>query len=320
VEKLLVTRPDTLIGANTAAVLADRMDVIAPDAPVLTETANSQSADGEAAWIAEAIRRERPTLVVHSGPTAWSGWDVSGTDGVRVDARCNPTVEASFIAAAAAACRDVGAKLIVATTDAVFSGPRMFHAEEGQSWAATAFAKTARAVEQGLNDGQTLVLRGHVYGWMPQGGATNYAERMFHALTAELPYRVDARRHASPILATDFVRLAYEAYRAGLTGLWNVSGAERTSPHRFAAELAAALGVPGCNVRLEALPGAERRLYLDETSLNVGAIRKRLNRPLPMLREGLTRFVDEAFNGYRDRWNAGNANANNAVVLQAQAA
>jgi dTDP-4-dehydrorhamnose reductase len=124
---------------------------------------------------------------------------------------------------------------------------------------------------------------------------------MLHALTAELPCKVDARRHATPILATDFVRIAYEACRAGLSGLFHLAGAERTSPHRFAAELAATLGVPGCNVRLEPTDERIRARRLDETSLNIGELRRRLDRPLPMLREGLSRFVDQAFNGYRQR-------------------
>jgi dTDP-4-dehydrorhamnose reductase len=136
---------------------------------------------------------------------------------------------------------------------------------------------------------------------MPGGGATNYAERMFHSLTAELPCRVDARRHATPILATDFAQFAYAAHRRQLCGLYHLAGAERTSPHRFAAELAATLGVPGKNVRLVQADEKNAAVRLDETSLNIGALRERLTTALPMLREGLGRFVDQGFNGYRDR-------------------
>mgnify|MGYP003400082932 CR=1 FL=1 len=48
-----------------------------------------------------------------------------------------------------------------------------------------------------------LVVRSHVYGWCPGAFGMNYAERMFHELTGELPCPVDAVRHATPILATD---------------------------------------------------------------------------------------------------------------------
>jgi len=291
VEKLLVTRADTLIGANAVA---------AP--PAGMEACESTGIDDVAAWC-ETIRRERPALVLHAGPTSWSAWDVNGTDGVRVDARCDIRRETNLLNELGRACGDAGARLVVASTDAIFVGPRMFHAEDGRSWSVSPTAKAARQIEAAACAAGALVLRGHVYGWMPAGGAANYAERMFHALTSELPFRVDARRHASPILATDFVQTAGAAARRNLTGLYNLSGAERTSPFRFAAELAAALGVPGCNVRLEST-AAQSGPYRDETSLNVGLLRDRLDRALPLLREGLARFVDQAFNGYRERLDA----------------
>lgn len=297
-EKLLITRADTLIGANAALLWADRMDVVGRQDVEYARRNSTPEA------IVEAIRRERPHCVLHAGPTSWAGWDVVGTDGVRVASRFNLQAETEFVAAVAAACRETSARFVFVTTDAVFSGPRMFHGEDGRSFAATPYAKAARSLEETLRSTDALLLRGHVYGWMPTGGPTNYAERMLHSLTAELPYYVDVRRNASPIFAADFVRLAYEAYRAGLTGMYHLTGAERTTPHRFAAELAATLGVPGCNVRLEAPDGPTRRSYFDETSLNVGALRERLKRPLPMLREGLASFVETAFNGYRERLDA----------------
>jgi dTDP-4-dehydrorhamnose reductase len=315
VEKLLISRTDLLVGANAAALLADRMDVIG--APTVRDGGPQTSANAAAELLVEAVHRERPNCVLHAGPTAWSGWDVVGTDGVRVSAKFDVQAEADLLVRTAAACRETGARLIVVATDAVFCGPRMFHEEAGCSWSATAYARAARQIEQILRETDALVLRGHVYGWMPAGGATNYAERMFHSLTAELPHRVDVRRNASPITATDFVQLLYAAYREGLSGLFNLSGAERTTPHRFAAELAVALGVPGCNVRLEPQTGPDRKSYLDETSLNVGALRKRLNRPLPMLREGLARFADQAFNGYRERLAGPTAAIAEAAVPQA---
>lgn len=285
-EKLFVTRTDSLVGANAVAVLSDRLEVAAAD-------------EGES--VGDAVRRTRPQLVLHSGAAAWSSWDRAGVDGVRSAPDGDLASEMKSLGDLVVACGDVGARLVVVTSDAVFCGPRMFHEEDGPSRSSTPAARALLKLETMMCAAGALVLRSHVFGWTPAGGATNYAERMLHALTAELPCRVDARRHATPILATDFVRIAYEAYRAGLTGVFHLAGAERTSPHRFAAELAATLGVPGCNVRLEPSDERLRARRLDETSLNIGALRRRLDRPLPMLREGLGRFVDQAFNGYRDR-------------------
>jgi dTDP-4-dehydrorhamnose reductase len=304
VEKLLVTRADTLVGASAVAAPPAGMELLEAAGTDAAAVFHRPEFSYDAAdALCETIRRERPQAVLHAGPTSWSNWDVAGSDGVRIDASCDVRRETKFLTALAQACGEAGSRLIVVATDAIFAGPRMFHAEDACSFAATPVAKASRQIEQCLFETQALVLRGHVYGWMPVGGATNYAERMFHALTAELPYRVDARRHASPILATDFVQLACDAARAGLYGLFNLTGAERTSPFRFAAELASSLGVPGCNVRLESV-ASQSGPYRDETSLGIGLIRDSLKRPLPMLREGLARFVDQAFNGYRQRLNS----------------
>lgn len=306
-DKLLVTRTDTLIGANAVAAPPagwERGD--ASESPAVLGYRSAEAMYDGTTEFCDVIRRERPQMVLHAGPVSWSNWDVAGSDGVRIDARCDVRRETKLLISLAETCAEVGTRLVVATTDALFAGPRMFHGEDGQSFAATPSARAARQIERTLFETQALVLRGHVYGWMPAGGATNYAERMFHALTAELPYKVDARRHASPILATDFVQLACDATAAGMYGLFNLTGAERTSPFRFAAELASALGVPGCNVRLESVESTSGP-YRDETSLAVGLIRDQLKRPLPMLREGLARFVDQAFNGYRDRLNSNRA-------------
>jgi dTDP-4-dehydrorhamnose reductase len=285
----LITRADSLIGANAVVVLADRCDV------------STAAASATAAQTAAQILQERPNWVLHAGPAAWSSWDLQGVDGARCDVRRESAGELPYLSAVAEACRAVEARLTVATSDAMFRGPRMFHEEHGPSRSAAPFAKAQFVLEDMLRQSGALVLRTHAYGWMPTGGSTNYAERMFHALTSELPCRVDARRHATPILAADFVRIAHEAHRAGLSGVYHLAGAERTSPYRFAAELAAALGVPGCNVRLTTDDAAAAAARLEETSLNVGSIRRRLDCPLPMLREGLARFVEQAFGGFRDR-------------------
>jgi len=320
VEKLLVTRVDSLIGANAVAVMSDRIEVIGAAAPVISSRAPAERAADFADSLVETTLRDRPNIVLHSGSTSWSSWDGVGIAGVRSPSRDELPDDGESLLALASACREVQARLVVVTSDAVFCGPRMFHEEGGRSFARTTAAKRQAAWETTLCEAGALVLRTHVYGWMPDGGVSNYAERMVHALTAELPCRVDARRHATPILATDFVGLALEACRAGLTGLYHLTGAERTSPFRFAAELAATLGVPGCNVRLDAVEDKNATFRSDETSLNVTAIRRRLQRPLPLLREGLTRFAQQAFNGYRDRFRRPIASSTSAEATNLQAA
>jgi dTDP-4-dehydrorhamnose reductase len=219
VDKLLVTRSETLVGANLAPVLGNRLDVIGLDMGASTSAA------------CDAIHHERPQLVVHSGPLSVSAWDAAGLGATRLLNRADVNREAEYLTYVVAACREVGAKLVVAASDAIFDGPRMFHDENSLPSARRAFGKAAVQVEAALRGSGALLLRSHVYGWCPAGYGANYAERMFEELTGELPCSVDAVRHATPILATDFAELIYAAYRVDLTGLYHAAGAERTSPY-----------------------------------------------------------------------------------------
>lgn len=303
-DRLLVTRTDSLVGANAALTLADRMDVIglgnaAAQAPLGTSVHDVPHSDVDR--LADAIRDLRPQMVLHSGPFAAAGWDVGGLGSAVLAPKTDTKNETTIVKTLAAGCREVGAQLVVVVTDGLFAGPHMFHNESARPNAGGSFGRGAAAVELAALAAGALVVRSHVYGWSPTSYGVNYAERMFHELTAELSCPVDAVRHATPMLATDLAERLYVAHRLGLKGLYHITGAERTSPYRFAAELTAALGVPGRFVQLTAKPERGGRVNVEETSLNTLNFRRATQAPLPMLREGLGRFIAQAFAGYREQ-------------------
>ena len=295
-DKLLVTGVEGMLGSNVAAMLAERCEVVgvshtAVAAPYRVLAFNP--ADPlELAAIAEA---ESPRGLIHCGPLARASWDAA--DAPPPDAECESHAAASL----AAAARRCGARLAVVLTDAVFAGPRLFHPESSTPTAAGPFAAAARAVEQALAETDALIVRTHAYGWAPQSAEPNYAERFWQRLSQGETCDADAQRHATPILATDLAVLVYRALRARLQGLIHITGAERTSPFRFAAELALAGNFAGRLVRVS--DAAPRRPHADETSLNTHRVRRELETPLPLLREGLARFVEQA-DGFRHQIDA----------------
>jgi dTDP-4-dehydrorhamnose reductase len=112
--------------------------------------------------------------------------------------------------------------------------------------------------------------------------------------------RFDPRRFATPILATDLADLAFLALRKRLSGVWHVAGAERVSQYRFAQELAAALGMRDCPIAAGEEP-PDPPSETAETSLDSRRASRALGRSMPALREGLTRFVEQATSGFRNR-------------------
>ncbi|HJT30921.1 MAG TPA: sugar nucleotide-binding protein [Pirellulales bacterium] len=286
-DKLLVTCVEGLVGSNAAAMLAERCDVVgvsnvSGSAPYRVIACDPND-PLELAAIAEA---ESPRWLIHCGPLSRASWDSAGM--LTPDAEHESHVAASL----AAAARRCGARLAVILTDAVFAGPRLFHPETSTPTAGGPIAAAARAVEQALAETDALIVRTHAYGWSPRGAEPNYAERYWQLLSQGEACEVDAQRHATPILATDLAVLVHRALRARLHGLIHITGAERTSPFRFAAELALASNSAGRLVRLNDEP--PRRPHADETSLNTHRVRRELETPLPLLREGLARFVEQA--------------------------
>ncbi len=147
--------------------------------------------------------------------------------------------------------------------------------------------------------GSALLVRTHAYGWNPRVDALEYAEKLCQALEDEQPVAVDANQYASPILATDLAELLYQAWQAKLTGVLHLAGGERVSSVQFASQLADVLGTSRRVVGEAPLavpqPGSE-------TALIAQRARQELGVSMPMLVEGLERFVLQSENGYRERF------------------
>ncbi len=194
------------------------------------------------------------------------------------------------------------ARLTVLSTDAVFAGPRMFHDEHSSALSKHPLARAAVAMERALEGSGALVVRTHAYGWSPREDELSFAERVWLSLTEGLPCTIDPHAYAAPILAADLARLLWLAYERGLSGLYHIAGAERTSACRFAGELAslAGLPLPGGHAQA-AMPVPSESKNLRETSLNTRCAQRDLASPMPMLRQGLAGLLAQIRDGARER-------------------
>jgi dTDP-4-dehydrorhamnose reductase len=301
VQKLLIHGIDTLVGANFALALRDRYEIFGLAATDDWQLTGCQSVGcdlGSVQQVSHHVQAIAPQAIVSCGALARSSWDLSADD--RIDA----AREVELVRALAQAAEQTRAHLTVLSTDAQFAGPRMFHSESSPATAAIPAASAARALAGALVGSENLVIRSHVYGWSPAGSQACFAQRVWEQLSTGGCSAVDARRYATPILASDLAELYDKALDARLTGVYHITGAERTNQYRFAAEVAVAFGFTGRQVNLVA-PEVASRAYVDETSLNTRAIRRALETPLPMLREGLLRWATEALLGRREELDAG---------------
>jgi len=310
VPRVLVTGVEGVVGGNIALWLARRAEVLGlyEGYQVAWSACRLDRWDpARPAMIRRLVRGVCPNWIIHCGPLAVGSWDLPedfrslqefgnlpqdfGSLRAREIAVCGELLEAAA---------HLGASLTVVLTDAVFSGPRMFHGEQSPATGQGPLAAAARDVERLLEGRGALVVRTHAYGWGSNTAEPTFAERVWMALAEGLPCPLDCHRYATPILASDLAEMLWLAYHRGLRGLYHIAGAERASAFRFAHELAGLVGLP---MPEQAGEKPWRAVSLAggvwETSLDTRRARQALGRPMPMLREGLARFVAQVRDGTR---------------------
>lgn len=284
-QKVLVTGVERAVGSGLARELASRFQVrgITCEPGIEFDRFDTFHADGDLTdALVQEITATRPTWVVHCGPTSYSSWDeVPTLDADQV------VSETSRIAEAAAA---VGSRLTLISSDAVFQGPRLFHAIHHKTAAHTPYAATALAVENAVLAHGFQVVRTHVFGWTPVLENMDFSERLFQRITEGGPVELDPQQFATPILAQDLGARLLRAFDYSTTSaIWHIAGAERVNQVRWAYEMAGVAGLGRFAWKNAALGGGGR---MQETSLDCRAARSNLRLSAPLVRETLQRFCE----------------------------
>jgi dTDP-4-dehydrorhamnose reductase len=303
VDKILVAGIDTVVGANLAAELAQRYHIIGLSFGELIdiagcETAVCDSDDSEAArhWVAT----QRPQWIVFCGPASQSAWSLPDGSHLRPEAvaRVRPW---------AAASAEFDCEFTLVSSDAVFTGPWMFHRESGNSFCDTNPARVLRLIEKEVADAnpEACIIRTNVFGWSPSSDSPSFVNSLVDALQNEQPFEADCVCHATPILATDFAGILARSFEHRLRGLFHLGGGERINPFRFASLLADEFHLnPASLIPVESASEDRKEFGCGETSLQTRKLRKALEIAPPLIREGLVRLHDQYGSGYLDRFGA----------------
>lgn len=298
--KILILGVDTLAGCNLAITWADRCEVIGISGRrnfhfdgcriVTLESCEEQA-------ISDVISVEQPQRIVVCGPCSYSSWDWQED--------FDPADEVRRLATISRAAQHVRSRLTMISTDALNSGPWMFRGENFSVAENVATTSVVRRIENVLKNTNSLIVRTHLFGWSPAGESC--VEYLWSALAEGRPIGASGECYATPILASDFAELLWQAQCQELSGLYHLSGAERTSMWHFASELAIACGASLPVLRKESnTPSVNGTSFQtmnhgQESSLDSRTLQRILSNPLPMVRDGIARFVQQSCSGYRDR-------------------
>ncbi len=296
---ILVVGAETVVGANLAISWSDRYDVFAATFGQNIDLTGCRMIpeSGHQLSPARILDEVRPQTIVLCGPPARSSWDGATQKMIRPE-----SLESLRTWSAAAA--DHGCRCVLISSDAVFTGPWMFHEEEGESLCTSPAAQFIRRLENDIADidRRALVIRTNAYGWSPTGAA-GWLENTLALIEARRPIQLDPVRHATPILATDLADIIERMLLEDLIGTYHVAGAERISPMGFAQRLAGQFNLPWIPARKTSAlsTGLPSGFASGECSLQTRKVRRELCIPMPLLSESLSRLEAQQINGHREK-------------------
>lgn len=293
---LLIVGVETVVGANLAAMWSDRMRVVGlstrPNINVSgceIGVCERMTADHVRKW----VNQTQPTHVVYCGAAARSSWESA-----------TKSLDDSAASTWANGAAEAGAHFTLISSDAVFSGPWMFHEENSKSLCASKEADSIRETEEAVSEAcpKTLIVRTNAFGWSPFGTNGGWIESLLTSLENNRSVELDPISHATPILATDLADCLEAALEDELIGTFHIAGSERVSPHQFVQKLATAfeLTVPQSRTvrELAARPTGFGR---GETSLQTRRFRNEYDCSMPLFSEGISRLVEQQESGFRSR-------------------
>jgi dTDP-4-dehydrorhamnose reductase len=294
---IVVTGASGLLGASVlchardtgrcAAGLCHRQVVHIPDTKMMSVDLTDSRA------MRQMISSLQPRSIIHCAAAANVDWC---EDHPRETRQINVEAPAKL----AQLARELNARLLHVSTDAVFDGARGSYCETDTPAPVNVYATSKLEGERAVLERYpaAIVARVTLYGWSAQN-KPSLAEWMLGELTAgrQLPGFTDVM--FSPLLANDLAQILVEMLDRGLSGLYHVVGSDVISKYDFARRLAAAFGFDPDRVAQARLADSKLRAARPlDTSLNTSKITAALGRSMPDVESGLRRFRALKENGY----------------------
>lgn len=292
----LITGGSGLLGGNLARMASSRAEVWTSycehPAPIAgCETIPLDLRDGE--QVAAAVRGISPEVIIHAAA-------LTTVDYCQQHLEEAWAINAGGSEAIAAAAAEVGARLVYISTDAVFQGDRGGYREHETAHPVNHYAasKLAGEVQVRRHLPAALVVRTTIYGWNARD-KRSLAEWIRDGLMEgrTLPLFTDI--FFAPILVNDLADAIFDLIDLKATGIYHVAGSQRCSKYEFGMILAEVFGLAPSSIEKTSVEQADFAAPRPrDPSLCVEKAQMALGRPLPDVRQGLTRFKALWDSGY----------------------
>ena len=314
---ILIMGIDSTLGANIATRFAEEYHVVGLASQTKVEPSGVEtilSAQRDFASLSKIVDDVHPEWIICAEPVGSYCWLEPGQHQIA------PARQLDAARALGRLTADREISLTWLSCDAIFTGPWMFHEEEGIHYCQTNTAELYRQLESevlGWNP-NAHVVRSNTFGWSPEGIAAQGVSRLARHFDSAARMDLDCLRHATPIHAVQLADILLASFEHDLSGLYHIAGAERVNPWQFMHQMMLYLEGPRARVPItlaNEIASEEHHLRYGygETSLQTKKIKAALGRPMPMLSEGLELLRQQRDNGFQDRLNG-------VAIRQGQAA
>ncbi|WP_296453224.1 sugar nucleotide-binding protein [Rubinisphaera sp.] len=282
---LIIFGVDTVAGSNLAQSFSSSHQVIGICERNAPEISNCEILSGGAVTkqIGKLLDDLKPERFIDASSAGDSAWNPQATIGS--EEQCQTSAEL------ANACAERKIPFTLISSDAVLTGPWMFHEETSEEHSTSIIGQRLLKLEQLVQSvsSESLIVRTHLFGWNHSSESMGWIEEMLEGM---LRGKVNAQwsqpGYATPIIVSEFATILSRAFEENLTGLYHIAGAERVNRIQFARRLAQQFEISwyGSGANTTHYTEAERLSFgCGESSLQTLAIRRELCVAMPTLAE-----------------------------------
>lgn len=291
-DTILIVGIESVAGANIAGKLQSSASVVGISARPGIQIEGCRIIHGPGS-VPQQLHGINPDQVIFCGASARSTWDSKASS--------QKSIDDSLAIDWATAASEAGIGFTMISSDAVFTGPWMSHAEGDSHFCETPQAERLRQIELEVLSAHVdaLIVRCNAFGWSPDERSPGFAESMLSELETGARHEIDFLCHAAPILATDIADMLTTAHATGVTGVLHLGAGERINPFQFAERLADLAGLeppefPTATTLTSSVPGFGQ----GETTLNSRRACELLGVHLPQIDDGIGHFLEQAESGF----------------------
>ena len=255
----------------------------------------SESIDiGDLEALPIALRTLEPEVIIHCAA-------IANVDLAEKQPELSQRVNTDAPRVMASVAKEIGAKMIQISTDAVFDGNKGNYKEDDTVNPLNAYARTKLDGERAVLEAnpEAAIARVVFYGWTLEGNRS-LAEFFYNNLVAGKTVNGFTDAYFNPMYVRDLAEVLLEIAEANFNGIWHTFGNDTLSKYDFGVALARKFGLDESLIKPVSASQGRGVVRSLDLSTNSDKLAQALGHPLPGLTQGLNRLKEDFDAGWRE--------------------